>query len=930
MEKKRSVHLIFICILILALLPSSSVFGQRDEEVPFAREQALKLIEKLSPAERIGQLFLLTFNGIEITPESEIYQLIRDFHISGVVIQQENGNIPAENSEQPLDQLIDEIQTIALEDQREGENQAFRDEGQSIPLFIGVSQVGGGYPYDQVLTGISLLPSPMSVGATWDPELALSIGEAYGSELESAGINLLLGPSMDVLDMSYSQFDSSIGVRTFGGDPYWVGELGMQFITGLHRGSNGRLAVIARNFPGRGSTDRLPDEEVSTVRKSLEQLKLIELAPFFRITDVDTVMPASVTDGLITSHIRYQGFQGNIRATTKPVSFDQNAIDLLMGLTPLNSWREDGGLLISDDLGSNAIAKFFDPNNQFIDARQVAKNAFLAGNDILYIDQLVSTGDADRFQTYKEIISFFQEKYIEDSAFAQRVDESVIRILSVKYELYDDFTIDRIVGSDNSYSLSMPLSDLQFAVAQQGATLINPTQTQLTELITEPPQISDRIIIFTQDQTIIPCENCDAVEVFPVNGLQKAILALYGPEASGQFNQNRIVSYSFRDLSDFLAAPINRPEIEENLSSANWVVFAVRESTPGEIGDDVLEQLIANNSTLLLNKNVVVFSFDAPFYFDATEISALTAYYGLYSKLPAFIEVAARILFQEIIPISASPVSIPGVGYDLIEQVTPNPEQIINLAVDVETAKLLQTEPQTENSPLIETPIFKLGDTLPVIAGVIVDHNGNTVPDGTIVSFTMAEQGNLDTVQQVETQTVGGMATASFPLLKPGIHEIRVYANPALNSEILILDISEEETTVSEIVPTIPPPVEEIEENPASVESEVNIEPVEPNPKGIEWLLATFLSWIFGILIFLIIRDYFILYENYIISGFGIIGGLLNTAWMILGLPGSTLRFGTNGYVRLGMVVLLGVVMGAYAGWILLRLRIIHLGQENS
>ena len=57
---------------------------------------------------------------------------------------------------------------------------------------------------------------------------------------------------------------------------------------------------------------------------------------------------------------------------------------------------------------------------------------------------------------------------------------------------------------------------------------------------------------------------------------------------------------------------------------------------------------------------------NAPYYYDATDISAFTAYYGLYSKLPGFIEVAARILFQEISPQGNSPVSIPGVAYELI------------------------------------------------------------------------------------------------------------------------------------------------------------------------------------------------------------------------------------------------------------------------
>ena len=65
MEKKRSVHLILVGILIIAMMPASAVFGQGDEEISFAREQALRLIENLSPTEKVGQLFLLTFDGTD-------------------------------------------------------------------------------------------------------------------------------------------------------------------------------------------------------------------------------------------------------------------------------------------------------------------------------------------------------------------------------------------------------------------------------------------------------------------------------------------------------------------------------------------------------------------------------------------------------------------------------------------------------------------------------------------------------------------------------------------------------------------------------------------------------------------------------------------------------------------------------------------------
>ena len=100
----------------------------------------------------------------------------------------------------------------------------------------------------------------------------------------------------------------------------------------------------------------------------MEQLKQIELAPFFTVTGKASSLE-SMADGLLISHTRYQGFQGNIRATTRPVSFDQTALDLLMSDSDLKTWYEGKGILVSDDLGSQAVRKFYDPTGLTFNGR---------------------------------------------------------------------------------------------------------------------------------------------------------------------------------------------------------------------------------------------------------------------------------------------------------------------------------------------------------------------------------------------------------------------------------------------------------------------------------------------------------------------------------------------------------------------------------
>ena len=301
------------------------------------------------------------------------------------------------------------------------------DEGQTsvyIPLLIGMSQEGDRSEFSELISGLSPIPSQMSLGATWDPSLAEQVGSQVGCELSSLGINLLFGPSLDVVS-NPSPGQSDLGVRSFGGDPYWVGKFGQAYIRGIHNGSLNNIAVVAKYFPGLGSSDRLPEEEVATVRKSLEQLKQIDLAPFFAVTG-NAPDPSSTADALLNSHIRYQGLQGNIRSTTRPISLDPQAFELLMGLESLGTWRDDGGLIISDNLGSLALQQLYDPSGESYNLARVAVDAFIAGNDILYLGNYSDQHNPIPSYEIISTLKFFALKYNEDQDFANRVDTSVL------------------------------------------------------------------------------------------------------------------------------------------------------------------------------------------------------------------------------------------------------------------------------------------------------------------------------------------------------------------------------------------------------------------------------------------------------------------------------------------------------------------------
>jgi beta-N-acetylhexosaminidase len=874
-------------------------------------------LDRLTPEERVGQLLLITFDGAEVLPDSPIQDLIANHHVGGVILRANSNNFVG--PEGTLDAALNftrELQrtewTASQSDRTIPESdEIFRPT--YIPLFVGTVQEGNGFPHDQILNGMTHLPNSLALGATWQPALANSVGEILGQELAAVGINLLLGPSLDVLESPSPESQGNLGASTFGGDPFWVGEMGQAFITGVHQGSENRIAVVGKHFPGHGGSDRPPEEEVSTVRKTLEQLKLTELAPFFAVTG-NAPTPEAAVDALLTSHIRYQGLQGNIRATTSPISFDPQAFESLMSLQPFVAWRENGGVVISDNLGSPAVRGFYDPDGQTFNGRIVALNAFLTGNDMLYLGDFVSSNDLTSTATIIKTLEFFSQKYRDDAAFAERVDLSVLRILSLKYRLYDSFDLSDVLPPTSALAGVGGAEDITFEVARQAATLISPPLSELENILPDPPVLNDRIVFFTDSYSVSQCGECPEQQVLDIEALQNAVTNLYGPETGAQILPYHLVSFSFESLLDVLETGPRDTILEQTLRRADWIVFLMLDNDQDRPASLALRRFLAEQQNLFRNKKLIVFALDAPYFLDATDISKLTAYYGLYSKAPQFIDVAARLLFKELRPIpGALPISLPGIGYDLISVTSPDPSQVIPVFLNPseEEAESGNTTPEPA-----QQPDLRLGDLLTVQTGVILDHNGNPVPDDTPVEFALAS-GGQEIATQIDT-TVNGKAEATFIIESTGaLTMLARSGEPPAESVPIQLDIPPEnieatETLASLTITAAPSLTTTPTDNPptstATPEPEIQ---VEKEPNLADWALSLLTTSFVGLIAYGVGT-----YGGQIRWGFrwalcALLGGMLFYTYVTLGLPGTTWLMESAG--RFG--VILFVLGGAGIGW---------------
>ena len=981
-----------VCLLLLLLLSTGSHTvqaqpAQQDNPTAEQANAAQALLDNMSIAERVGQLFLVSFEGDQATLESDIADLILNFHVGGVVLSAANDNItghsnPA-NSPAQTNELINNLQSLALLGQPIPFPQTAEIEEDAvpptrtpatpftpIPLFIAVSHEGDSYPNTAISNGLTDIPSNMAMGATWQPELVQQVGEVVGQELSNLGINMLFGPSLDVLENPDPFSPSDLGTRTFGGDPYWVGVMGSAYTAGVHIGSGNRIAVIPKHFPGFGASDRPLHEEVPTVRKSLEQLRQIELAPFFAVTGAAD-RPEAVADGLLTTHIRYQGFQGNIRATTNPVSLDPLALSALMELEELGSWRSKGGLVVSDALGVRAVERFYGQDQGF-PHRVIAKDAFLAGNDLLYLADF-ALGDASyeaQFANIIDTILWFQERYVTDVAFRQQVDTAVLRILQLKLKLYDNaFDLQNVIQPLNAASpIIAPQGEaISLEVAQNNITLIAPDPNELLQRLTRPPNATENILIFTEMRQFQQCSQCEPQPYIGLTAIEDQMLVRYGPRASAQLQPDQITSHSFADLQAFIDAgpgpiiyntdpitptvvpgslptpedemtptpddgptptPLPTPTpppaflVQEDLREADWIIFAMLDRSG--VNARALNNFLAQRPDLVREQRVIVFAFDAPYYLDSTEITQLTAIFGLYSHNNAAIDTAVRALFQEVPFSGASPVTIAGVSYDLFGQTQPTSNQIIGLNVTNQNAAV---------SPSLDEPFaVSVGDTLRLQTGVILDKNGNPVPDGTLVRFIQRDRvaGLVNIID--EQPTVGGVAQLDYVLesrTEGGQFRIVAQAGAAIisqeiditvgstesggDAQIAIINPTPQPTPTETPTPTptvtVTTPATDAPE-PTSTLVQTAVSPEEPSIR-IElsefWLLTAVFAALLvsGGTAFSLGRQ-----QNVALAQqigwplWSMIGGLLTYIYFVLGLPGTavwgSLHMGTGFLITVG------------------------------
>jgi beta-N-acetylhexosaminidase len=284
--------------------------------------------------------------------------------------------------------------------------------------------------------------------------------------------------------------------------------------------------------------------------------------------------------------------------------------------------------------------------------------------------------------------------------------------------------------------------------------------------------------------------------------LADIVLRLYEP--SGQVAPERVASLTFDQIDRWLnptagdenAQPAS-DEIDRLINDADWIVFGLLDNAPDAAGTAVMRQFLSQRPVSREQKRLVAIAYDAPFFLDATDITKLTAYFAAYGKTEPLLEASMRVLFREWTPTGAPPVDISAINYTLADRLRPNSSQSIPLSV-----------PDVRVQMGSNTFTAKVGDTLRVLAGPIVDNNGRLVPDNTPVTFKLKQRIDQFELPLGQTGTRDGFAETSVVLERPGDYEVLVQSGQAAGSLSLLLnivDLEQGEARVAVATPTATP-----------------------------------------------------------------------------------------------------------------------------
>lgn len=260
------------------------------------------------------------------------------------------------------------------------------NKGISVPLFIAVDFEG---PLVNTIQKTLIAPPPaLTLATTQDKALIEETGKIVGYQLANSGINMLLGPVLDIDKTTQGNTNRVLRNRSFSSEADGVITAAAYYTKGLREAG---LTVIGKHFPGLGFVNGDPHNKIVSFQGTADDLNE-HLRPYNELKPL--------LNGIMTSHV-FLPFLAN----KEPATFNKAIVQFLRKqsfpkIPSLAALDYDDKLVLSDDLGMQAVIDYANEQGQ-IDYADMAIQAVEAGHDIVMFAKVV---DDKKGENRKDII----------------------------------------------------------------------------------------------------------------------------------------------------------------------------------------------------------------------------------------------------------------------------------------------------------------------------------------------------------------------------------------------------------------------------------------------------------------------------------------------------------------------------------------------
>jgi beta-N-acetylhexosaminidase len=335
--------------------------------------------------EKVGQMLMIGFRGLEAGDHSPISRDIRAGRIGGVVLFDRDLALKAAErnirSPRQVKKLIAALQGAA-----------------AVPLLVAVDQEGGQVARLKEKHGFPATVTAQSLGDLDDTGETRRQAGAIAAALAQAGFNLNFAPLVDLNTNPANPIIGRYG-RSFSADPDTVTRHALAVIEAQRQHG---VASCLKHFPGHGSSRQ--DSHLGFTDVS-DTWKPLELEPYREI------IARGQADAVMTAHIFNHSLD-----TEFPATLSQKTIKGLLRLE-----MRFAGVVISDDMDMKAISGAYSRET----ALELAVNA---GNDIILIANNQVYDQDIAIRTQEMILGLIAAKRVS----AARIDQSCRRVLNLK------------------------------------------------------------------------------------------------------------------------------------------------------------------------------------------------------------------------------------------------------------------------------------------------------------------------------------------------------------------------------------------------------------------------------------------------------------------------------------------------------------------